>query len=79
MPLTVPTERDAVAVALATIRPREVGDLRIVQIVNTSEVSRLLVSQGCLPALEGNRAIRIGARSVSLEFDSQGNLLSPLL
>lgn len=79
LPLTLPTERDAIAAALATIRPHSLEDLRIVQITNTSEVTRLLVSQGCLPALEGNRAIRIGARSVSLEFDSQGNLLSPLL
>src|SRR5660398_170488 len=35
LPLTLPTERDAVAVALATIRPHDVEDLRIVQIANT--------------------------------------------
>ena len=51
LPLTLPTERDAVAVALATIRQRDVDDLRIVQIANTSEVTQLLVSQGCLPVL----------------------------
>ena len=78
IPLTVPTERDAVAVALATIRPREVADLRIVQIVNTSEVSRLLVSQGCLSSLEGRDDIEIAADSLKLRFDPAGNLMSPL-
>jgi hypothetical protein len=78
IPLTVPTERDAVAVALATIRPREVADLRIVQIANTSEVTRLLVSQGCLSALEGREDIEIGPDSLKLRFDPAGNLLSPL-
>ena len=78
LPLTLPTERDAVAVALATIRPHDVEDLRIVQIANTSEVTRLLVSQGCLPALEERGDIEIGADSLRLEFDARGNLLSPL-
>jgi hypothetical protein len=78
LPLTLPTERDAIAAALATIRPHCASDLRIVQITNTSEVTRLLVSQGCLPALEGRKAIRIGADSLNLAFDPEGNLLSPL-
>jgi len=78
LPLTLPTERDAVAAALATIRPHAVDDLRIVQIANTSEVTRLLVSQGCLPALEEREDIEIGADSLRLEFDARGNLLSPL-
>ena len=53
LPLTLPTERDAVAAALATVRPHSLEDVRIVQIANTSEVGRLLVSEGCLSALEG--------------------------
>jgi hypothetical protein len=78
LPLTLATERDAVAVALATIRPHGVDDLRIVQITNTSEVTRLLVSQGSLAALEEREHIEIGTHSLRLEFDAGGNLLSPL-
>ncbi len=78
LPLTLPTERDAVAVALATIRPHTLEDLRIVQIANTSDVIRLLVSQGCLTALEEREDIEIGVDSLRLEFDARGNLLSPL-
>jgi hypothetical protein len=78
LPLTLPSEHDAVATALATIRPHEIADLRIVQIVNTSEVTRLLVSQGCLPALEGRDDIEIGSDILRLEFDAEGTLLSPL-
>ena len=78
IPLTVATDRDAVAVALATIRPHELDDLRIVQIANTSELTQLLVSQGCLPALEGREGVDIGANSLRLEFDALGGLLSPL-
>jgi hypothetical protein len=78
LPLTLPTERDAVAVALATIRPHTLEDLRIVHIANTSEVTRLLVSQGCLPDLEEREDIEIGAECLRLEFDARGNLVSPL-
>jgi hypothetical protein len=78
LPLTVPTERDAVATALATVRPHDLDDLRVVQIANTSDVTRLLVSQGCLAALEGREDLEIGAVSLRLDFDARGNLLSPL-
>ncbi len=78
LPLTLPTEREAVAVALATIRQRDVDDLRIVQIANTSEVTQLLVSQGCLPVLGDREGMKIGTDSLRIEFDAEGNMLSPL-
>jgi hypothetical protein len=43
LPLTVPTEREAIAAALATVRPYTLEDVRIVHIRNTSTVARLLV------------------------------------
>ncbi len=79
LPLTLPTERDAVAVALATVRPHSVKDVRIVHIMNTSEVSRLLVSEGCLPALEEREGIGIGATRMKLQFDAHGDLVTPLI
>jgi hypothetical protein len=79
LPLILPTERDAVAAALATVRPHSVEDVRIVHIRNTSEVSRLLVSEGCLPALEEREGIGIGATRMKLQFDADGNLVTPLI
>ena len=78
LPLTLPTERDAVAAALATVRPHGLEDVRIVHIANTSEVGRLLVSEGCLTALEGREGLEIGATRFWLEFDAQGNIVTPL-
>jgi len=78
LPLTLPTERDAVAAALATVRPHGLEDVRIVHIANTSEVGRLLVSEGCLTALEGRERLEIGATRLWLEFDAQGNIVTPL-
>ena len=78
LPLTLPTERDAIAAALATVRPHSLEDVRIVHIANTSEVGRLLVSEGCLTALEGREGVEIGATRLWLEFDAQGNIATPL-
>ena len=78
LPLTLPSERDAVAVALATVRPADVDDLRIVQIPSTAEVTRLLVSQGCVAALEHRRDMEIGGDDLRLGFDAAGDLVSPL-
>ena len=70
LPLTLPSERDAVAAALATIRPHDVADLRIVQIANTSEVTRLLVSQGCCRA-RGARGYRDRYRQLEARVDAE--------
>lgn len=78
LPLTVPTDRDAVAVALATTRPHSVDDVRIVHIRNTSSLQRLLVSEGCLPALAGCVTVDVGEERLTLAFDSAGGLVSPL-
>ncbi len=78
LPLTLPTERDAVAAALATVRPHSLEDVRIVHIANTSEVGRLLVSEGCLSALAGRDGIETSATRLWLRFDAQGNIVTPL-
>lgn len=78
LPLTLPTERDAVSIALSTVRLHTLDDVRIVHIKNTSEVSRLLVSEGCLPSLSGRTDIDCRPERVSMGFDYNGNMLSPL-
>ena len=78
LPLTVPDERTAIAVALATVRPHSADDLRIVHIRNTSSLDTFLASQGCLPALSAREGVSIDAEPLQLEFDPEGRLLSPL-
>ncbi|MEI6448897.1 MAG: lactate racemase domain-containing protein [Actinomycetes bacterium] len=78
LPLTVPTEREAIAAALATVRPHTLEDVRIVHIRNTSTVARLLVSEGCLAALAAGADVAVGEQRLLLDFDSQGDLISPL-
>jgi len=78
LPLTLATERDAVHAALSTIRQHTLDDVRIVQIRNTSEVTPLLVSEGCLPALQGRDDIEYVSSDLRIEFDSHGDMLSPL-
>jgi hypothetical protein len=78
LPLTLATDREAIAVALATIRPFTQEDLRIVHIRNTLAVERLVVSEGCLPELEGRDDVQVGSTRLSFGFNSMGNLVSPL-
>ena len=78
LPLTVPTEREALAAALATVRPFTEEDLRIVHIRNTLALERLVVSEGCLPQLQGRNDVVIGTPRLRLDFDSEGALISPL-
>jgi len=77
IPLTYPTDRDALAAALMTIRPYTAEDIRIVHIKNTLELTKLMVSKGCLGEMEGQRNLEIGHEDQSLEFDQKGNLISP--
>lgn len=77
IPLSFDTDREAVAAALMTLRPHTLQDLSIVYIQNTLELNSLMVSQGCLPNLEGRPNLHIGSESLGLTFDSSGNLISP--
>lgn len=77
VPLTYPSDREAIAAALATLRPYGLDDLRIVHIKNTLELENLAVSKGCLSDLQGKPNLTIEEKDLRLEFDGSGNLLSP--
>jgi hypothetical protein len=77
LPLTYPNDREAVAAAMVTLRPCGVDDVRIVHIKNTLELGSLLVSQGCLPDLQGKSNLTIEGDDLQLEFDGSGTLISP--
>ena len=78
LPLTVPTDRDAIGAMLDTLRPFTLEDLRLVHIRNTLEVERLVVSEGCLPAFEDKHDLVVGEDPLFLGFDDRARLVSPL-
>ncbi len=79
LPMTFDTDKEALAVALMTLRPCTLEDVRIIHIRNTLDVKRLLVSEGCLPFLKDRRDVKIGSEDLSLELDRQGNIVSRLM
>jgi len=75
IPLTYPTDREAIAAALMTIRPYTPEDLKIVHIKNTLELGKIVVSRGCLADLEGRPDVSIDRKNIQFEFDSSGSLI----
>ena len=77
VPLTYPSDREAIAAALVTLRPYGLDDLRMVHIKNTLELESLMMSEGCLSELQGKSHVTIEEKSLRLKFDGSGNLVSP--
>jgi hypothetical protein len=78
LPLTVPTDRDAIAAMLATIRPFTAHDLRLVHIKSTVALEHLVVSEGCLEALSDRSDVLVDEEPRYLGFDEDARLVSPL-
>ena len=78
LPLTVPTDRDAIAAMLGTLRPFTAEDLRLVHIRSTLALEHLVVSEGCLPALKNRPDVVIDEQPRALGFDGDARLVSPL-
>ena len=78
VPFTFPNDREAIALALKTLRPCSAEDIRLVHIKNTMELTSMMVSVGCLAALDKDRVGSIGEENLELEFDSSGDLISRL-
>jgi hypothetical protein len=62
IPLTFETDREAIATALKTLRPFDRKDLRMVHIKNTLELTRLMVSVGCLESFKEGIDLHVGSR-----------------
>ncbi|MDR7494775.1 MAG: lactate racemase domain-containing protein [Armatimonadota bacterium] len=73
IPITMPTDRDAIGAALASLALPDPGQARIVRIRNTLHLDRLWVSEAVLPALAGRPDVTVGA-PVPLQFAADGTL-----
>ncbi len=79
LPMTFETDKEALAVAMMTLRPCTLEDVRIVHIRNTLDPKRLLISEGCLPFLKDPKNLKVGGEDLYLEFDKAGNIISRLM
>jgi hypothetical protein len=79
LPMTFETDKEALAVAMMTLRPCTMEDVRIVHIRNTLDPKRLLISEGCLPFLKDPKNLKVGGEDLALEFDKAGNIISRVM
>jgi hypothetical protein len=78
LPLTFASDGEALAAALATLRPYTLDDLRLVHIRNTLALERIEVSPGCVPRLHSTGELAVAPDATPLAFDAEGTLLSRL-
>ncbi|MDT8379881.1 MAG: lactate racemase domain-containing protein [Desulfotignum sp.] len=74
IPLTLATEKQAVAAALMTLGPYTLDNLKVVHIKNTRDLTRMRISKGCLPELTARKDIRIVSDGSPMRFDGAGHL-----
>jgi len=72
MPMTISTEKEAIFLGLATIRPHTACDLRLVHIKNTLELDEMYLSSGCFPELKTE--VETLSEPLTMEFNEAGDL-----
>ena len=75
LPIHMPTDREAILLALKTCARVKHPQSRIVWIKNTLALERIGVSEPLLPEIEGNPQMEIAGEPAPMSFDAEGNLL----
>jgi len=75
IPIHMPTDREAILLALKTCARVRHPQSRIVWIRNTLALDRIRVSEPLLGELTGHPQIEIAGEAAPMPFDEQGNLL----
>ena len=75
MPLIMNDDREALVVAVKTCNRVASASARIVRIINTKEVHRILISEPCLADCEGRTDILAVGEARPIRFDETGHLL----
>jgi hypothetical protein len=78
LPLTLASDRQALAAALSTLRPYTLDDLRLVHIRDTLAMERIEMSPGCLARLRPDADLVVSPDATPLAFDGDGALVSRL-
>jgi hypothetical protein len=75
IPIHMPTDREAILLALKTCARVRHPQTRIVWVRNTLALEQIRVSETLLPEIEGNPQLEIEGNPAPMPFDEQGNLL----
>lgn len=75
IPITMETDRDAIATAFRMIGPIAPKDAKIARIRSTLEIAELDVSEAVLREMDGRQDYQIVGSRGPLQFDAAGNLL----
>ena len=74
IPIHFPSDREAIHEALATLASPHPEKVRIVRIINTLSLERMLVSECCSEMLEERQGVSIIGQARAMQFDEAGNL-----
>lgn len=75
IPIHFETDRETIYAALETLASPNPDALRVVRIVNTLDLERVLVSESCLGVLAEQPGLVVTGTLQDMEFDKSGNLL----
>jgi len=75
IPIHFPSDREAIHEAMATLAAPHPEKVRIVRIINTLSLGRMLVSECCSEILEKRPRVSIIGQACAMRFDEAGNLL----
>ena len=74
IPITLPTDREAVEAALQTIGTVEPSKARVAHIRNTLELDTIAVSEALLPEISDHPQFAVTGSPSPLSFDTTGAL-----
>ena len=74
IPIHFDTDRECVALALASLALDDPRAAKVVRIADTLSLAELEVSESCAPLLHGRAELSITAPAAEMEFDGAGNL-----
>ena len=75
IPIHLPSDREAIHEALASLASSDPDAICIVRIVNTLSLERMLVSESCSRLLESRPGLTAVGEARAMQFDQNGNLL----
>ena len=74
VPMTLRSEEKAISVALNTIRPYTLDDLKIVHIKNTMDLDEMFLSSACLSHLKPEHRVVVESQHLRIHFNRAGDL-----
>jgi hypothetical protein len=79
IPITMPTDRDAVAAAILTCGRADLANARVVRMHSTLHLETLLVSESMQAEVEADDGLTVVGDPVPLEFDDGGRIRGSLV